>query len=112
EGYFKLCTTTPVVRVENGAPVQKRAPFLDHGIMSALVLLKAADIQRYYVRELTGMDFTGTLDKYPKLKDILNKQETKDSVKSEQFFIRFSHVAGAIALHNISPHLYTQEQCT
>jgi len=112
EDYFKLCDTTPVTRIESGKEVVKREPFLDHGVMSALVLLKAADIQRHYLWELTQRDFSGTLlYEYPQLREALEKPVTKASLTAKQFFIRFSHVAGAIALHNISPQLYTREQC-
>jgi hypothetical protein len=43
---------------------------------------------------------------------MLKNQKTGDDLDVDQFFIRFSHVAGAIALHNINPHLYTEQQCS
>jgi hypothetical protein len=110
--YFDMCRSLHVLNVKDGQIVgERRSPFLDHGIMSALVLLKAADIQRYYLKGLTDLNFSEGLTKYPKLRGVLRSPTIQNHLEAEEFFIRFSHVAGAIALHNINPRLYTQEQC-
>lgn len=103
--YFELCRTTD----SQGDLV--RSKFHDHGIMSALVLLKTADIQRFHLQQLTKFGFKKVLKDVPELLAILSNEKTKTHVGEEQFYIRFSHVAGAIALHNIYPHMYTKEQC-
>jgi hypothetical protein len=66
EDYFKLCDVTPVSKVDDSREV-KRTPFLDHGIMSALILLKAADIQRYYVTD--QKEFCWSLFGLPKVSE-------------------------------------------
>jgi len=104
ERYFELCRNTEVKK-------PKRSSFLDHGIMSALVLLKTADIQRYYLKQLSDFEFAGELEELPELQNILHDENTRRHLDEGQFFTRFSHVAGAIALHNIYPHLYTKDQC-
>ena len=102
--YFYLCGSTEVLG--------QRAPFYDHGIMSALVFLKTTDIQRHYLKEISDKDFSGNLlYKNSRVRNALLRQSTREHLDVTQFFIRFSHVAGAIALHNIWPHLYTKEQC-
>jgi len=53
KNYFYLCAAKPVF--ENGHQI--RTAFYDHGIMSALVLLKAADVQRHYLNELSKKEF-------------------------------------------------------
>jgi hypothetical protein len=112
EDYFKLCSTVAPKGVKEGVEVEKRPKFYDHGIMSALVLLKATDVQRHYLKELTNQNISGTLlYDYPQLVDLLDHPNTKAHLGVKQFFIRFSHVAGAIALHNINPRLYMQKQC-
>ncbi len=112
--YFRLCSSLAPRGVRDGVEVEKRPKFYDHGIMSALVLLKAADIQRHYLKELNDQNFSGSLleqDEYTSLRNMLTGRQTRDHLNVEQFFVRFSHVAGAIALHNINPHLYMQSQC-
>lgn len=99
--YFKLCEHTA-----SG----KRSEFYDHGIMSALMLLKVADIQLFYLDQLNKLKFT-EMRSHPELLNLLMKRKTTSDDLMERLHIRFSHVAGAIALHNIYPGLYTQEQC-
>ena len=112
EDYFKLCSSTAPRGLRDGSEIEKRPKFYDHGIMSALVLLKAADIQRHYLKQLSDKAFSGgLLDDHPQLTEMLERPKTKADLAVQQFFIRFSHVAGAIALHNITPHLYMREQC-
>lgn len=109
--YFYLCGYAPVFEEKDGKVTKQRDPFYDHGIMSALVLLKTTDIQRYYLKQLSDQDFKGNLFENSRVRDALLKQKSKGHLDVTQFFIRFSHVAGAIALHNIWPRLYTKEQC-
>jgi hypothetical protein len=100
--YFTLCRNTPSKR---------RGEFYDHGVMSALMLLKVADIQLFYLEQLNDLRYSHEMKYYPKLRSLLMEERASGDVLKERFHIRFSHVAGAIALHNIYPHLYTQTQC-
>lgn len=100
KNYFDLCRSKPSAR---------RAAFFDHGVMSALILLKVADIHRFYLGQLSGKKFSKTLMDYPSFRKVLMRHASDET--QERFHIRFSHVAGAIALHNIYPKLYTKEQC-
>jgi len=101
KNYFDLCHSKASAR---------RAEFYDHGVMSALILLKVADIHRFYLGQLSDQTFSRTLKDYPSFREVLLKHES-DKETQERFHIRFSHVAGAIALHNIYPKLYTKEEC-
>lgn len=105
--YFDLCRTTPVYIKGK----KLRDPFLDHGIMSALVLLKSADVQRFYLKRLVDLEFYGQLNVPQALAKVLGDAKTRERLEPAHFYIRFSHVAGAIALHNVSPRMYTREQC-
>ena len=100
--YFKLCRTTRS---------KWRDKFYDHGVMSALILLKVADIHRFYLRQLSDARFSKKLQRYPSFRERLQNEAT-DKEAQERFHIRFSHVAGAIALHNIYPKLYTKKDCS
>ncbi|MEK6334701.1 MAG: hypothetical protein AABM67_07120 [Acidobacteriota bacterium] len=111
KNYFYLCGATEVLEESDGKLVQQRTAFYDHGVMSALILLKASDIQRHYLKKLSDQAFAGELDNYPEVSTILREKKTMNHLNPDQFFVRFSHVAGAIALHNISPRLYRQDQC-
>ncbi len=112
KNYFYLCGAMPVLEEKKDGTLEKqRDPFYDHGIMSALILLKSIDIQRHYLSGLRNEETKGTLLAYPQLGRVISKQKAKAQLNAEQFFIRFSHVAGAIALHNIWPSLYRREQC-
>jgi len=99
--YFNLCRRNPS---------EHRDRFYDHGIMSALILLKVADIHRFYLQQLSDERFSKKLNGYPEFQKLLMEEST-DKEAQERFYIRFSHVAGAIALHNIYPHLYSKSQC-
>jgi hypothetical protein len=72
--------------------------------------LKVADIHRFYLRRLNDERFGRKLGHYPTFRKLLMEEST-DMEAEKRFYIRFSHVAGAIALHNIYPGLYTQKQC-
>ena len=109
--YFELCRSVSPQELKDGKISRKRPKFYDHGIMSALVLLKATDIQRHYLEELRSKDFSGALEGYPELRNMLMGTKIRDDLDVKQFFIRFSHVAGAIALHNVNPRLYMEQQC-
>lgn len=110
--YFYLCGSTEVLETKDGKVKKQRDPFYDHGIMSALVLLKTSDVQRHYLKELSDKDFEGSLlYTNSRVREALLRPSTREHLDVTQFFIRFSHVAGAIALHNIWPTLYTKEQC-
>ena len=100
--YFNLCRTTP--------PSEERDKFYDHGIMSALILLKVADIHRFYLRQLSESKFSARFGRFPKFRQRL-MEEAPDSETQERLRIRFSHVAGAIALHNVYPTMYTEKAC-
>ena len=99
--YFNLCRKTPSSR---------RDKFYDHGVMSALILLKVADIHRFYLRQLSDGRFSQRFRRFPSFRQRLMEEAT-DKEAQERFHIRFSHVAGAIALHNVYPKLYTQKDC-
>src|ERR1700687_318163 len=107
--YFDICRTVDVHDKKSGGLIRER--FLDHGVMSALVLLKTADIQRFELKQLNDLAFLGKLFKYPGAAKVFNDENTKTQLGVQQFYVRFSHVAGAIALHNIYPKLYSQQQC-
>lgn len=101
KNYFNLCRS----KLSAG-----RDKFYDHGVMSALILLKVADIHRFYLRQLSDERFSKKLTRFPTFQKQLMEEAT-DRETQERFHIRFSHVAGAIALHNIYPRLYTQKHC-
>lgn len=103
KNYFNLCRSTASLH---------RGKFYDHGIMSALILLKVADIHNFYLRRLSVEKFSKKLGRYPTFRKLLMQESKTDTEALERFHIRFSHVAGAIALHNIYPGLYTQKQCS
>lgn len=107
--YFELCRSTPVLDPGDGST--RREPFLDHGIMSALVLLKAADVQRFVLKQLNDLYFQNELFNYPDISGIFADESARAHLRPEQFYVRFAHVAGAIALHNIYPALYSKDQC-
>ena len=112
--YFDLCRNYDVY---DQSGKKQRGPFLDHGIMSALILLKSADIQRFYLKQLFDRyvfnqpHLPGELQMHPRLMSLLNDAKMGDRLNAAHFFVRFSHVAGAIALHNVSPRMYRREQC-
>jgi hypothetical protein len=106
--YFDMC------RSRDAAGNLKRPKFLDHGIMSGLVLLHTADLQRFYLKQLTSPTLVRDLKEAgdaPSLLEMLGDAGTRAHLEDDQFYVRFSHVAGAIALHNVYPHLYAPEQC-
>lgn len=53
----------------------------------------------------------GKLDSEPKLRDVLLDEATESHLLASRFFVRFAHVAGAIALHNVYPKLYDEQTC-
>jgi hypothetical protein len=116
--YFDLCRNYDVYEPDEKKKQKKqRGPFLDHGIMSALILLKSADIQRFYLKQLFDRyvynqpHLPEELQMHPRLMSVLNDAKMGDRLNAAHFFVRFSHVAGAIALHNVSPRMYKREQC-
>jgi hypothetical protein len=96
EGYYDLCRNTDTARPR----------FYDHGIMSAAVLLKTADVQFHHLTELRRLANDGKLKKEPNLAAVVGDPSTDDQMKPGQFWVRFAHAAGAIALHNIYPSMY------
>lgn len=102
KSYFDMCRQ---------ADAPTRPKFLDHGVMSALVLLKTADLQRFYLKQLTKQSTLRELGDAPELLRMLGDHSVKEHLEDEQFYVRFSHVAGAIALHNVYPQMYPPEQC-
>jgi hypothetical protein len=102
EQYFDLCRKTPL---------SFRLEYLDHGIMSALVLLKSCDIQRHYLTELHSLALQEQLPRDQELVSMLMSEATEKHLEEKQFYVRFAHVAAASALHNIYPKQYTPEQC-
>ena len=102
EKYFRLCSTVD----PNADPKKKRKSFYDHGIMSAAVLLKTADVQYQNLTSLRRLADSGKLNPEPELRDLLRKEETDKDLQASRFFVRFAHAAGAIALHNVYPTLY------
>ena len=112
KNYFYLCGALPVEEEqEDGTFKEQRTAYYDHGIMSALILLKATDLQRHYLKQLSDEQWVRNLKDYPKVSALLRRKKTSERLNADEFFIRFSHVAGAIALHNISPGMYRQDQC-
>ncbi len=103
QNYFDLCRKTD--------PSDKRERFLDHGVMSALILIKTADIQRYYLTKLGELALGGYLKDQPQLLRVLPDSRTRERLTCDEFYLRFAHVAGPIALHNIYPHLYPEDVC-
>jgi hypothetical protein len=101
EPYFDLC--------RNVDPGEGRARFYDHGIMSAAVLLKTADVQHHHLTALRKLANEGRLAAEPTLSEVLLHPTT--DLNEARFFVRFAHAAGAIALHNIYPKLYVEETC-
>lgn len=97
--YFDLCRTVDVSA--------DRARFLDHGIMSAAVLLKTADVQHHHLTALRKLANQGLLAKEPELSKVLLDPTT--DLDSARFFVRFAHAAGAIALHNVYPTLHGEK---
>ena len=79
--------------------------------MSALILLKVADIQRFYLQQLYKLNFNDKLEGLPMVQQQLMGEKVQDDLSDQRFYIRFAHVAGAIALHNIYPGLHLQPQC-
>lgn len=102
ENYFHLCLSKPSKR---------RDEFYDHGVMSALILLKVADIQRFYLQQLYKLSLTDKLRRFPTLQPLVMGERSEDDLSDKRFYIRFAHVAGAIALHNVYPGLHAQTQC-
>jgi hypothetical protein len=102
KSYFELCRSRDS---------ERRKKFLDHGIMSALILLKAVDIQRYYLLALNGLAIAQELPSDPRFPELLRQDKTRQHLEEAQFYVRFAHVAAASALHNICPGLYSEEQC-
>jgi hypothetical protein len=103
--YYRLCKE----RQADGS-YGSRPPFLDHGIMSALILLKIVDVQRHYLQELDDRAAAGALHDAPEILEMVVKPHFKTHL-DERRYARFDHVAGAIALHNIYPKLYSQATC-
>ena len=105
QNYFDLCRNEDADGVK-----MKRPKFLDHGVMSALILLKSVDIQVYYLDALNQLAGEGKLAHESAL-DVVRGAGVKQHLQDINFFVRFEHVAGAIALHNVYPKLYSKITC-
>jgi hypothetical protein len=98
KNYFQMC------RNEDGP----RSRFYDHGIMSALVFLETTALQHRTLRHWQEGALRKKLGapEFTQLRDLLSTESARDHLEPSRFWVRFNHVAGAIALHNIFPKLY------
>ncbi len=108
--YLKMC------REESAGP--GREPFLDHGIMSGLTLLRTIAIQRYYLEgllkeaiNLRSLAQKSNMRLAETLRLFLATTPNHDLSDISRVYARFAHVGAASALHNIYPHLYGENVC-
>jgi hypothetical protein len=112
KNYLEMCSHKAAVR-------PARASFLDHGIMSALTLLRTVAIQNNYLNEIYDKAADGTLrdlaqEKVPgaeRLLEHLTNHPRGDIADLGKFYARFAHVAAASALHNIYPGAFKLADC-
>lgn len=103
ESYFGMCSD---------CDSKSRPRFYDHGIMSALVLLKTADVQHHHLGELRRLANEGKLKNEKELAAVVGDPSTEEQLQPARFWVRFAHAAGAIALHNIYPSMHDEKTCT
>lgn len=103
--YLRMC-----MECDTDGTALKRPAFLDHGVMSALVLLNIVDIQLHYLKQINALAGEGVLRAQPAL-DVIRTEDFQRYLNDAKY-VRFEHAAGAIALHNIYPRLYSEKTCS